>query len=109
MREVSVGHNLVADTKTICYTVPTGYYAKWNLCYIVNNTGNNKAASAWWYDKSTNEEYAIVSGYILSPTQFLKFDGGAFVVLEEGDQVRLKSELGSTMAAINTFELIRKA
>jgi hypothetical protein len=109
MRQVSVGTNLVADTKTTIYTVPTGYYAKWNLCYIVNNTGNNKTVSSWWYDKSANEEYAIVSGYVLSPTQFLKFDGGAYVVLEEGDQVRLKSELGSTMAAINTFELIRKA
>lgn len=109
MREVSIGHNLVADTKTTCYTVPTGYYAKWNLCYIVNNTGNNKSVSVWWYDKSTNTEVAIVSGYVLSPTQFLKFNDGAYVVLEEGDQIYAKSELGSTMACINTLELIRKA
>jgi hypothetical protein len=109
MREVSIGHNLVADTKTTCYTVPAGYYAKWNLCYIVNNTGNNKAVSAWWYDKSADIEIAIVSGYVLSPSQFLKFNDGAYVVLEEGDQIHVKSELGSTMACINTLELIRKA
>lgn len=108
MREVSVGHNLTADTKTTVYTVPTGYYAKWNLCYVVNNTGNNKTISAWWYDISTGTEYAVLSGYVLSPTQFIKFDGGAYVVLEEGDQIRLKSELASTMSSINTFELIRK-
>lgn len=108
MREVSVGTNLVATVKTTVYTVPKGYYAKWNLCYIVNNTGNNKSVSAWWYDASEDEEFAVVSGYVLSPTQFLKFDGGAYVTLEEGDQVHLQSELGSTMAAINTFELIRK-
>jgi hypothetical protein len=45
---------------------------------------------------------------VLSPTQFIKFNDGAFVVLEEGDQVRLESEAGSTMNSINTFELYRK-
>lgn len=108
MREVSVGNNLTAATKTTVYTVPTGYYAKWNLCYVVNNTGNNKTISAWWYDASAAAEITILSGYVLSPTQFIKFDGGAYVVLEEGDQIRLQSELGSTMSTINTFELIRK-
>lgn len=108
MREFSVGNNLTAATKTTVYTVPTGYYAKWNLCYVVNNTGNNKAISAWWYDSSAATEITVLSGYILSPTQFIKFDGGAYVVLEEGDQIRLESESGSTMSAINTFELIRK-
>jgi len=46
MRSVSVGNLLTAATKTTVYTVPTGYYAKWNLCYIVNTTGNNKAIDA---------------------------------------------------------------
>lgn len=108
MREFSVGNNLTAATKTTVYTVPTGYYAKWNLCYVVNNTGNNKTISAWWYDSSANTEVTVLSNYVLSPTQFIKFDGGAYVVLEEGDQIRLESELGSTMSSINTFELIRK-
>lgn len=108
MREVSVGNNLTANTKTTVYTVPTGYYAKWNLCYVVNNTGNNKTISAWWYDSSSSNEVTVLSGYVLSPTQYIKFDGGAYVVLEEGDQIRLQSELGSTMSSINTFELIRK-
>ena len=42
MRQISVGNNLTAATKTTVYTVPTGYYALWNLCYIVNHSGNNK-------------------------------------------------------------------
>lgn len=108
MREVSVGNNLTADVKTTVYTVPTGYYAKWNLCYVVNHTGNNKYVDAIWYDKSANTEIRVLDNYILSPTQFIKFDGGAYVVLEEGDEVRMLSELGSDMSAINTFELVRK-
>lgn len=108
MREISVGNNLTADTKTTVYTVPTGYYAKWNLCYVVNHTGNNKTIDAIWYDASTNTEIYVLDGYLLSPTQFIKFDGGAYVVLEEGDQIRMQPEAGSTMSSINTFELIRK-
>jgi len=108
MREVSVGNNLTANVKTTVYTVPTGYYAKWNLCYVVNHTGNNKVIDAVWYDKSTNTEIRVLDNYILSPTQFVKFDGGAYVVMEEGDEVRLMSETGSDMSAINTFELVRK-
>ena len=108
MREVSVGNNLTANVKTTVYTVPTGYYAKWNLCYVVNHTGNNKYIDAIWYDKSANTEIRVLDNYILSPTQFVKFDGGAYVVMEEGDEIRLMSETGSDMSAINTFELIRK-
>lgn len=108
MKAISTGNILTAATKTTVYTVPTGYYAHWNLCYVVNTTGNNKTIDAIWYDSSTATEIYVLDNYVLSPTQFIKFDGGAFVVLEEGDQVRLESEAGSTMNAINTFELYRK-
>ncbi len=108
MREVSVGHNLTAGSKTTVYTVPTGYYAKWNLCYISNHTGNNKTVSVWWYDSSANTEITVIDSYQLATTQFLKFDGGAYVVLEEGDQIRITPEALSAMSSINTFELIRK-
>ena len=108
MREFSVGDNLTAGVQTTLYTVPTGYYAKWNLCYVVNHTGNNKYIDVVWYDKSANIEVRVLDNYILSPTQFVKFDGGAYVVLEEGDQIRAMSETGSDMSIINTVELIRK-
>jgi len=107
MRPVSVGSILTTTTKTTVYTVPTGYYAMWNLAYAVNHSGNNKFVDIIWYDASTNEEYFVVDNYVLSPTQFLKFDGGAYVVLEEGDQVRVQVESGATMNVINTFELHR--
>jgi len=109
MRQVSVGNNLTAATKTTVYTVPTGYYALWNLCYVVNHTGNNKTIDVYWYDKSTTTEIKVLDKYLLSPTNFLKFDGGAYIVLEEGDEVRVESEAASSMSTINTFEVIRKA
>ena len=108
MRQVSVGNNLTAATKTTVYTVPTGYYALWNLCYVVNHTGNNKYVDVFWYDKSTTTEIKVLDNYVLSPSQFLKFDGGAYIVLEEGDEIRVESETGSTMSVINTFEVLRK-
>lgn len=109
MRDISVGNNIPANVKTTVFTVPVGYYAKWKLSYVVNNSGINKTVSILWYDKSANTEISVVQSYILTVTQFLKFDSTSCVVLEEGDEVRVLTELGSTMSAINTFELIRKA
>ena len=108
MRAISTGHNLTAGSKTTIYTVPTGYYAKWNLCYISNHTGNNKTVSVWWYDSSAGNEITVIDAYLLAATQYLRFDGGAYVVLEEGDQVRITTEAASAMSATNTFELYRK-
>ena len=108
MKPVSTGNILTEATKTTVYTVPTGYYAKWVLCYVVNTTGNNKYIDALWYDASTATEIHVLDNYVLSATQFVKFNDGAYVVLEEGDQVRLESEAASTMNTINTFELYRK-
>ena len=108
MKPVSIGLNLTAGSKTTVYTVPTGYYAKWNLCFISNHTGNNKTVSVWWYDSSADTEIVVVDAYQLATTQYLRFDGGAYVVLEEGDQVRITPEAASAMSATNTFELYRK-
>jgi hypothetical protein len=109
MRQYSVGNNLAANVKTTVYTVPTGYYALWNLCYVVNTTGNNKTVDVYWYDKSANTEIVILDAYLLTHTNFIKFDGGAYIVLEEGDEVRILSEASSVMSSVNTFEVYRKA
>jgi hypothetical protein len=108
MKPVSTGNVLTAATQTTIFTVPTGYYARWTLCYVVNHSGNNKFIDVVWYDSSTATEVHVFDNYVLTATQFVKFNDGAYVVLEEGDQVRLESETGSTMNTINTFELYRK-
>lgn len=107
MREISVGVNLVANTLTTIYTVPVGYYAKWTLMYVFNNTGSTKTLAAHWHDSSTSADiYVLNSG--VNAKEYVRMDGGAYVVLEEGDTVQMLSESGSSFSTICTFELIRK-
>jgi hypothetical protein len=105
MRPVSVGANLTPAVKTTLFVVPTRQVAKWNLLWAVNNTASAKNFTAWWYDKSNDVEVAIVVAYPLAAKTFLKFDGGAYVTLEEGDEVRVEVETGATASVICTFEL----
>jgi len=105
IRPVSVGKNLVAATKTTLFVVPARQTAKWTLLWAINNTSSAKNFTAWWYDKSTNTEVSIVSAYPLAAKTFLRFDGGAYIALEEGDEVRVEVESGATSSVICTFEL----
>jgi ribosomal protein S4E len=105
---VSVGNNLTAGSTTAVYKVPTGYAAKWNLMYLHNASGNTKFITAKWYDASTTTEYIVLDQYTMASKEYLKFDGGAYVVLDEGDEIRLTAEASSTFSSINTFELVRK-
>jgi hypothetical protein len=106
-RPVTVGLNLTANTLTTVYTVPTGYYAKWNLMYLFNNTGSTKTIAAYWHDASTSADiYVMDSG--VSAKNYVRMDGGAYVVMEEGDKVMMLSEAGSSFSTICTFELIKK-
>ncbi len=107
MREVSVGLNLVENTLTTVYTVPTGYYAKWNLMYLFNNSGSTKTIAVYWHDVSTSANIYVQNGTIANGG-YVRMDGGAYVILEEGDKVMMQSETGSTFSTICTFELIRK-
>ena len=107
MRELSVGLNLVANTLTTVYTVPTGYCAKWNLMYLFNNSGSTKSIAVYWHDASTSSDIYVQNGTIANGS-YIRMDGGAYVVLEEGDTVKMQSEAGSTFSTICTFELIRK-
>lgn len=106
MREVSVGTNHTAGSKTTVFTVPPKHYARWSLLYVMNNGANNKHVTVWWYDSSEGAEIEVINQVPVTTKQYLKLDGGAYVVLEEGDQIRMQSEAGSTLTSINTFELI---
>ena len=108
MRSITAGTNLTAATPTVIYTVPTGYYAKWNLLYVLNGTGSTKHVTVTWYDASTATSISILYQYTVNSKEFLKIDGGAYMVLEEGDYVTVTSEAGSTMTSIATFEQIKK-
>ncbi len=102
MRPKSVGATPTAGSTTTIYTVPTGYYAEWNLSYIFNNTGSTKTFTLDWYDASANTTYTVFSASLNSKV-YEKIDGGAYVVLEEGDQIKVTPESGSTFTIICTF------
>jgi len=108
MRQQSVGLNLTANTLTTVYTVPAGYFAKWNLMYVFNGTGSTKSFTAYWHDASANTDVYVMNGSNVSSKDYVKMDGGAYVVLEEGDMVKMQTEAGSTFSTICTFELIKK-
>lgn len=96
MRAVSVGKNLTANTKTTMYTIPTKHIGIWSLLYAFNGTASAKHFSAWWYDKSENVEIPVTYQYDLTAKSYLRLDGEAHVVLEEGDEIRVQIETGAT-------------
>lgn len=108
MRSLTVGGNLTAGTETTVYTVPTGYYAKWNLMYLLNGTGSTKHMTVVWRDSSASTDIYILNQYTISSKEFLKMDGGAYMVLEAGDTIKMTSESGSTFSYICTFEVEKK-
>lgn len=107
-RPVSVGLNLVAGTLTTAYTVPRGYYVKWNLMYMFNGSGSTKTVTVYWHDSSTNTDIYVLSNNTVNSKEYVRLDGGAYVILEEGDTVMMQSEAGSTFSTICTFELFKK-
>jgi hypothetical protein len=103
MREYSVGATPTAGTTSTLYTVPTGYRALWNLSYMHNTSGSTKSLTLSWYDASANTTYNILDAYSFGSKNYVQFDGNASIVLEEGDQVRVTPEAGSTFTVLLTF------
>jgi hypothetical protein len=88
-RKISVGKTKATAAKETMYTVPTKQTALWNLLYVANVGANNKTASVYWYDKSTNAEFAIVNK-TFNTGAVEQWNGGAYVVMEEGDEIRVE-------------------
>ena len=107
MRKVSVGKHLTAGGSDLFFTVPDGYRAAWVLLYAINNTSSAKAISATWHDASANADVHIFEQYPVSAKNFIMFDSGAWIMLEEGDTVTISAETGASADAICSFELER--
>jgi hypothetical protein len=105
MRPISVGINPPAGTTTTVYTVPTGYYALFNLLYVHNTGANNKFLTVQWYDASAATSIDILTAVPYTSKQYTQFSD-AYVVFEEGDQLRVTPEATSSFAIIATFEEI---
>jgi len=105
VRPISVGVSPAAATLTTIYTVPTGYYSLFNLLYIHNTGANNKFLTVQWYDASAATSIDILTQVPYTSKAYTQFSN-AFVVMEEGDQLRVTTEAASTFAIIATFEEI---
>ena len=104
-RKISVGKTKATAAKETIYTVPTKQTALWNLLYVANVGANNKTASVYWYDKSTNAEFAIVNK-TFNTGQVEQWNGGAYVVMEEGDEIRVAiQDNQTTFTFIASLEL----
>jgi hypothetical protein len=90
-RKISIGKSKATATKETIYTVPTKQTALWTLLFVANVGANNKTVSAYWYDKSADAEYAIVNKSF-NAGQTEQWNGGAYVVLEEGDEIRVAQQ-----------------
>ena len=104
MRALSVGVSPTAAVDTTVYTCPKGYYAKFTVMYIHNTGGSTKHITVQWYDASANTTLDILTSYNFTSKNYLQFDGNAYIVLEEGDQLKITTESGSTFSFIATFE-----
>ena len=106
MRPLSVGVSPTATVNTTIYTTPTGYYSLIKLLYIHNTGGSTKSITVQWYDSSANTTLDILTAYSFTTKEYIQFNGNAYIVLEEGDQIKVTTESGSTFSVIATFEEI---
>ena len=109
MKLISIGKNLTAGVETVVYTVPAGYQATWNLLYAHNAGAGTKSLTVDWYDVSENTHVHVLEAYDFTAKTYFQFNGyGSGVVLEEGDQIHMTPEAGSTFGIICTV-LLEKA
>ena len=104
MRALSVGVNPTAAVDTTVYTCPTGYYAKFTVMYIHNTGGSTKHITVQWFDASAATTLDILTAYDFTSKAYLQFDGNAYIVLEEGDMLKITTQSGSSFSFIATFE-----
>jgi hypothetical protein len=104
MRALSVGFSPTAAVDTTVYTCPRGYYSKFTVMYIHNTGGSTKHITVQWFDSSANTTFDILTQYDFASKTYLQFDGNAYIVLEEGDKIKITTQSASTFSFIATFE-----
>ena len=104
MRALSVGVSPTAAVDTTVYTCPRGYYSKFTVMYIHNTGGTTKHITVQWFDARANSKLNILTALDFSSKTYLQFDGNAYIVLEEGDKIKITTQSASTFSFIATFE-----
>ena len=102
--DYSVGKNLTAGVENTIFTVPTGYEAKVTMLFVANRTGSTSSYSASWVNGST---ITFQGNKSLNDGDYDQFGGnyGIFLLMREGDSLRITPAAGSTFTAIASFTL----
>jgi hypothetical protein len=74
--------------------------------YIHNTGGSTKHITVQWYDASANTTLDILTQYDFTAKNYLQFDGNAYIVLEEGDKIKITTQSASAFSFIATFEQV---
>jgi hypothetical protein len=74
--------------------------------YIHNTGGSTKHITVQWFDASASSTIDILTTYDFTSKQYLQFDGNAYIVLEEGDKIKITTQSASSFSFIATFEQI---
>ena len=100
----SVGKNLTAGVANTMFTVPTGYEANVTMLFVANRTGSTSNYSASWVNGST---ITFQENKSLNDGDYDQFGGnyGLFLLMREGDSLRITPAAGSTFTAIASFTL----
>ena len=104
-RQVSSAATRTDATKVTLLTVPTKNTGIWSTMYIISTAGNN-SPTVYWYDKSANVEYTVVGGKNLGAGEWILLDGNAAVIMQDGDEIRIKNSGTSPVTYIATVEFV---
>jgi hypothetical protein len=74
--------------------------------YIHNTGGSTKHITVQWFDASANTTLDILTNYDFTAKTYLQFDGNAYIVLEEGDKIKITTQSASSFSFIATFEQV---
>ena len=105
----SVGKNLVANTLTTLFTVPTRNLAKVTNILASNHSTSAKHITIYWFDASANVSIEILFQYNLTSKNYLILSSDFYFMMDEGDQLRAISETGSTATIVASFELEQRS
>lgn len=100
----AIATRTTTDKHTL-YTVPARNIALWELLYFVSLTGTD-SPTVYWYDASTNTEYTIFGAKNLGAGDYVLLTD-AVVVLEEGDEIRVKNSGTNTVTYMITVTLVQ--
>ena len=78
------------DQVETLYTCPSNAKAHMNLLFITNASSNDSDIEVKWYRAADTTSYFIIGSKNLGTGEFIQFDGGAFIVLEAGDQITVE-------------------